>query len=124
MRRIQVIDFNLQNHPKIREHGFGVSYGDVGNPETLRHYGISDAKIILLTIPNAFLRGITNEGLLGEIRKINPKARIITVSDSEADTARMMGLGAFRVVSPPVLAAPMFVESIKEAMSAASSSEG
>ena len=118
IKRILVIDFNLQNHDRIRAHGFRVAYGDIGNPEALRHHGILRAKIILSTINNTYLRGISNEGLVDEIRHINPDARIIATADNDDAATGLLSRGAFRAVSPPAHAAPAYARALLEALRA------
>jgi Kef-type K+ transport system membrane component KefB len=116
--RILVIDFNLDHHPAIRAHGFRVAYGDISNPETLRHHGIARARVILSTISNTFLRGITNEDLAEEVRLINPEARFIATADDDQTVAKFQERGVFRTVAPPVHAAPAFVQAVLDALQA------
>ena len=118
IERILVIDFNLQNHARIRAHGFRVTYGDIGNPEALRHHGIHRAKIILSTINNTYLRGISNEGLVDEIRHINPDARVIATADNDDAATELLNRGAFRAVSPPAHAAPAYARALLDALRA------
>ncbi|MFH2009399.1 MAG: cation:proton antiporter [bacterium] len=121
--RILVIDFNLDNHPNIRAHGFRVHYGDISNPETLRHHGITRAKVILSTISNTFLRGISNEDLADEIRLINPDARFIATADDDQTVAEFQRRGVFRTIAPPVHAAPAFAQAVLDALQDAESDE-
>jgi len=123
LERILVIDFNLQNHARVSGHGFRVAYGDIGNPETLRHHGIRRAKIILSTINNVFLRGISNEDLVDEIRRINPDARFIATADNDDAAAELLNRGAFRAISPPAQAAPAYARALLDALRAVESDE-
>lgn len=75
--RILVIDFNVALHDRIREMGVNVEYGDISNDETLLHAGIDKAKIVVCTISDDLLRGITNRELVKTVRKLNPGAVII-----------------------------------------------
>lgn len=118
LKRILVIDFNLDNHVAIRAHGFQVAYGDISNPETLRHHGIARAKVVLSSISNTFLRGITNEDLAEEVRLINPAARFIATADDDQTVAKFQGLGVFRTIAPPVHAAPAFAQALLDALAA------
>ncbi len=114
--RILVIDFNLGNHPAIKAHGFQVAYGDISNPETLRHHGIGRAKVVLSTISNTFLRGISNESLAEEIQLINPEARFIATADDDRTVAKFEKYGVFRTIAPPVHAAPAFARAMLDAL--------
>jgi Kef-type K+ transport system membrane component KefB len=72
-----VVDYNVALHDKVRSFGAHAEYGDVSNEETLIHAGIDRAKIILCTISDDLLRGITNRDLVRTLRRLNPGATII-----------------------------------------------
>jgi Kef-type K+ transport system membrane component KefB len=72
-----VIDFNVALHRDISGRGAKVKYGDLANPETLHHLGLSHAKVIVCTIPDDLLRGIDNRSLVHVVREISPHAVII-----------------------------------------------
>jgi len=72
-----VIDFNVALHRDISKRGAQVKYGDLANPETLHHLGLSHAKVIVCTIPDDLLRGIDNRSLVHVVREISPNAVII-----------------------------------------------
>lgn len=116
LEKILVIDYNLQNHPKIQAQGVRVAYGDISNPETLHHHGIAGAKVIVSTIEDAFLQGTSNTKLLQELRHLNPDARIISTAASAERSRVAENMGAFRSVAPPEEAAPAFAAAIREAL--------
>ncbi len=72
-----VVDFNVALHEKIRAFGAHVEYGDISNEETLIHAGVNRAKIIVCTISDDLLRGVTNLDLVRMLRRMNPGAIII-----------------------------------------------
>ncbi len=121
LQRILVIDYNLQNHNAIVEHGLRVAYGDISNPETLRHHGIAGARVVLSTISNTFLRGITNQDLADRVKHINPDALFIATADDERGATDLLGRGVFRAVVPPAHAAPVYMSAISDALSASDS---
>jgi Kef-type K+ transport system membrane component KefB/Trk K+ transport system NAD-binding subunit len=94
LKRTLVVDFNVNIHPKIAERGVTVKYGDLSNQETLHHAGIERAKIILCTIPDDLLRGVTNAKLVQMVRHINPEATIIANAVELKDTAAIYAAGA------------------------------
>ena len=116
LQEILVIDFNLQNHAKIAAHGVRVAYGDISNPDTLRHFGIDKAKVVVSTISNSFLRGTSNEKLLSGIKLTNPDAAFIATADDTEIAGSLEALGAFACVTPPYDAAPSYVTRLKEAL--------
>ncbi|WP_206378233.1 cation:proton antiporter [Sneathiella limimaris] len=85
MKRILVIDFNVQLHPAIRKMGASVKYGDLGSELTLRHAGLEKASVIISTIPDEILKGTNNKSLVHTLRSINEDAVII--SNAEAPMA-------------------------------------
>lgn len=115
--RLLVLDYNLQNHRNVRAHGLRVAYGDISNPETLRHHGIARAQVVISTISNTFLRGTSNQALAEQVRYINPRARFIATADDERTASVLRGLGVFRVVVPPVQAASVFIQALEAALS-------
>jgi Kef-type K+ transport system membrane component KefB len=96
---VLVIDFNVALHDRIRARGAQVVYGDIANPETLAHTGVDEAEIIVCTIPDDILKGITNLELARQLRKLAPKAHVIVNAVRLADVERMYEAGASYVFS-------------------------
>jgi Kef-type K+ transport system membrane component KefB len=113
LSKILVVDFNLQNHARIREAGMRVAYGDISNPETLRHCGLDKAKAVVLTLSNTFLKGISNRKLLEVVRSINPEARFIGTASTMEGVEALLKRGAFACVSPESEAGPAYLQAIK-----------
>jgi Kef-type K+ transport system membrane component KefB len=119
LAKILVVDFNLKNHPAVRAHGMRVEYGDISNPELLRHHGLERAKVVVSTIDDAFLRGTSNAKLIDAVRAINPRAHIVVTAPG-ADAAReLLARGAFACIAPPSEAAAAYAGAIREALAAA-----
>ena len=78
LAKTTVVDFNIAIHDRIRGMGVKVKYGDISNEESLIHAGVNRAKIIVCTISDDLLRGITNRDLVRLLRHINPEATIIS----------------------------------------------
>lgn len=110
--QILVIDINLQNHPLIRDMGVRVAYGDISNPETLRHHGIDKAMVVLSSVADTYLRGTTNQRLLQLVSSLNPNARFIGTTATPDEKEQLMREGAFGVVCPAESAAPDYAELI------------
>jgi Kef-type K+ transport system membrane component KefB len=113
--QIMVVDYNLINHDRIRRLGLRVMYGDISNLETLRHAGIQNAKVVVSTIPNTFLRGTSNERLIDSIRSIAPAARIISTCVQEGEIAEQTARGAFSSICEPAQAAQAYLDAIDQA---------
>lgn len=91
---VLVIDFNVQIHKQIEAQGAHVQYGDLSNPETLLHAGIDQAKVVVSTIPDDILRGVTNEGLAHHARAMNPDAIIIANAVNFKEARKIYAAGA------------------------------
>jgi Kef-type K+ transport system membrane component KefB/voltage-gated potassium channel Kch len=103
--KIVVVDFNPQVLRRLPRHGIKVVYGDVSNPETLQHAGIDDAKIVISTIPDELLVGTDNLGIIDQIQKIAPEARIIVTAETPGRALALYDAGADYVYLPNELAA-------------------
>ncbi|MGC3990512.1 MAG: NAD-binding protein [Chthoniobacteraceae bacterium] len=88
------MDFNPVVFQNLRARGVRVIYGDISQRETLMHAGVAQAKIILCTIPNALLKGTTNERFVKQLRELNPTARIIVTADVLAEAPALYEAGA------------------------------
>jgi Kef-type K+ transport system membrane component KefB len=91
---IAVIDFNPVVFRNLRERGIKVQYGDISQRETLVHAGIAQADILVSSIPDYLLKGITNERLVRQLRSLNPNAIIIAPADMMADVEPLYAAGA------------------------------
>lgn len=91
---VLVIDLNLALHDRIRERGVKVQYGDLSNPESLAHAPIADDAVIITTVPDDLLRGVTNARLVKGLREMYPQARIFAVALSPGDVAEIRESGA------------------------------
>jgi hypothetical protein len=116
IERIRVIDFNLKNHPAIREHGIEVAYGDISNPEALRHHRVAEARLVLSTVGNTFLRGTTNQEILAAVKSMNPAARFIGTAESSEEKERLLENGAFAAISPSEEAARAIAQILGRAL--------
>jgi len=114
--KVLVIDYNLKNHDRIRQQGMNVAYGDISNPETLRHHGVGEARVVVSTISDTFLRGITNAMLLDQVLAINPAAHFIATAATAKDAGDLLRRGAFISVVPPIEAADTYAAAIRAAL--------
>lgn len=101
--RMFVIDFNPQTLEILKTNGVSSVYGDISHPETLRHAGISEAKVVISTISDTFLKGTTNFRLLRQIKKLCPQSRVIVTSDTLSGARTLYQEGADYVLLPRLL---------------------
>ncbi|KIG16877.1 Glutathione-regulated potassium-efflux system protein KefB [Enhygromyxa salina] len=94
-----VVDFNVAIHDRIRARGPRVIYGDIANPASLHGSGVSGADVIICTISDDILKGITNLELTRQLRKIAPNAKILVNAVRLRDMAGIYAAGADYVFS-------------------------
>jgi Kef-type K+ transport system membrane component KefB/voltage-gated potassium channel Kch len=94
MNRILVVDFNINIHDRIAAHGPHVYYGDLRNTETLQHAGVDRARIIVSSVSDNILKGVTNRQIVETARHINPGAVIIANAVELAESRHLYEAGA------------------------------
>lgn len=98
--RVTVVDFNPAFRKELENRGFHWEYGDLANPDSLTHIGIQDARLILVTVSDVFLKGTTTRRLLSRLREINPGANYVLVADEPDDFQNLKEMGAAHVLIP------------------------
>jgi len=98
--KVAVVDFNPNVGSELRARGVEVIYGDVSQRETLLHAGLAHAEILICTVPDSLLKGISNANLVRQLRELNPTARIIAPADELLDVAELRSAGADYVSVP------------------------
>ena len=104
-KRILVVDFNPGLQQRLEASGFAYAYGDLAHPETLLHLGLADARLIVSTIPDSFLKGTDNHTLLLQARQIAPQAQVIVTAEDPATEEDLHEHGAAVVVPAELTAA-------------------
>ncbi|MBX9842022.1 MAG: cation:proton antiporter [Xanthobacteraceae bacterium] len=94
VEQVFVVDFNPMVYHSLKARGVRVHYGDIAHADTLAHAGITDAEIVILSVPDTLLKGTSNERLVRLIRAANPSAKIIATADVLAETQTLYAAGA------------------------------
>ncbi len=94
LEQVCVVDFNPDVYHALQIRNVKVYYGDVSHVESLSHAGVSEAEIIICSIPDSLLKGTTNEKLVRQIRKMNPTAKVVATADVLAETEQLYAAGA------------------------------
>jgi Trk K+ transport system NAD-binding subunit len=105
-----VIDFSPEVHRGLRKLEIPVVYGDISHLDTLEHAGVEEAAIVLSTVSEDFLRGTDNLTLLRQIRRLNPKARVILTAETLERARQMYDAGADLVLLPRIQMARAIVD--------------
>ncbi|SDT55309.1 cation:proton antiporter [Bradyrhizobium canariense] len=100
--QISVVDFNPDAFRNLADRGVHVIYGDISNLDTLVHAGIGNAEVIILSVPDALLKGADNEKLVRHVRTLNAVAKIVATADLLANVADLYAAGADYVTVPRV----------------------
>jgi Kef-type K+ transport system membrane component KefB len=94
LEQITVIDFNPNVYQTLLSRGLHVIYGDISSADTLLHAGIGKSEMIILSVPDALLKGASNEKLVRHVRTLNPTAMIIATADLLSDVDELYAAGA------------------------------
>ena len=92
--RVVVVDFNPQVFRALQERGAKVHYNDISNADSLLHAGVTDAEIVISSVPDSLLKGTTNEKLVRHVRSVNPAAKIIATAEVLSDAQILYDAGA------------------------------
>lgn len=112
--RILVVDFNPAARRSLEERGYKWVYGDLAHPQTLHHLGIEEARLVISSVSDTFLKGTTNRRLLGHLKHLAPHARIIMTADDPSEAERLLRAGAHKAVVPSALTAVHIGEALRE----------
>jgi Kef-type K+ transport system membrane component KefB/voltage-gated potassium channel Kch len=104
-RDFLVVDFNPEVHQRLGEMKVPCLYGDLSHADTLEHAGLEEAKVILSTVSDDFLRGTDNLTLLRQLRRMSPHAKIIVRAEKVEAARAMYAAGADYVLLPRHLVA-------------------
>lgn len=94
IHEVAVVDFNPLALNELKRRGIKALYGDLSQRDTLIHAGIGKAQVLVCTIPDSLLKGVTNLKLVRTLRELNPTAKIIAPAELLADVAVLRRAGA------------------------------
>jgi len=103
-----IVDFSPEVYEKLRAMGVPVLYGDISHLDTLAHAGVEEARVVVSTVSEDFLRGTDNVALLKQVKRINPNARVILSAETMERARAMYSAGADYVVLPRIETARTF----------------
>lgn len=110
---VVVVDFNPEVYRQLQSMDVPILYGDISHLDTLEHAGIDEARVVLSTVSEDFLRGTDNVTLLKLIRRLNPRARVILSAETLERAHELYAAGADFVVLPRLEAARAFLEALE-----------
>jgi Kef-type K+ transport system membrane component KefB len=98
--RIMLVDYDANRSRRVIERGFHWAYADLANPDGLRHLGIDQARIVVTTISDTFLKGISTRRLVASLRRLAPHAMIVMTGEEQTDAEALTRAGADHVLIP------------------------
>ncbi|HMH50187.1 MAG TPA: cation:proton antiporter [Candidatus Acidoferrum sp.] len=110
---VVAIDFNPHTLERLTALGFDCHYGDIANPETLRHAGLERAAVVVSSVSDWMLKGTSNARVLRQARLLAPAAKVIVSADTMAGAEQLYADGADYVLMAPVLAAEHLYEILR-----------
>jgi Kef-type K+ transport system membrane component KefB len=108
-----VVDFNPQVIERLKRRGVRVIYGDISQRDTLMHAGVPHAEILICTLPDIILKGVSNRKLLRQLRELNPGAHIIVHAELLSEIPELYAAGASYVSAPRLLEASELLHAIE-----------
>lgn len=115
LEQVGVIDFNPNVFHTLQSRNVKVFYGDISNVDTLTHGGLEKAEVVISTIPDALLKGTSNEKLVRYVRSINQTAMIIATADVLAQADALYAAGANYVLIGRLVEAAELVDAVTAA---------
>ncbi len=115
LEEVRVVDFNPLVYGELRRRGISVVYGDIAQRSVLEQAGISEARIVVCSLPNTLLKGTTNLRLLQEVRALNPTAHVIVHAERLSDAATLDASGVSLTLAPRLLEAEELLAAIDAA---------
>jgi len=110
LQKINVVDVNQAIKKKLEKKGVGYSYGDVSSADVLEHAHHGDASLVLSTIPDSVLQGMTNKQIVTAALKNWPSAICIATAESHAQKKELYEAGASYVLVQTQLCAERLQE--------------
>jgi len=98
--RLLAVDFHPETLKRLKAMGVAGLFGDLASLDTLHHAHLGQAKIIISSIPDMLLKGISNRALVQAARTLAPQAIIIATADRPEQQAELLAAGANVVVNP------------------------
>jgi voltage-gated potassium channel Kch len=108
--RIMVADYHATRGRALRDRGFHWEYGDLAHPDGLAHLGIDRARIVVTTVSDTFLKGISARLLAIHLRRLAPQATIVMTGEEKGEAEELLRAGADHVLVPGEITSQRLLE--------------
>jgi len=112
LARIHIIDYHEHLMANLRRRGVTCAYGDISSPDVLEHAHHGEVRLVISSIPDHQLRGVTNLRLLQIGKQVWPKADFIATATSPSEARALYDNGADYVLRVSKLCAEKLSELI------------
>ena len=113
--RITLVDYDANRARAVRARGFHWAYGDLANPDGLEHLGIEHARVVVTTISDTFLKGISTRRLVTNLRRLAPRATIVMTGEEKRDAEVLGQAGADQVLIPGEITGERILDLLRSA---------
>jgi Trk K+ transport system NAD-binding subunit len=107
------VDYDANRAHGVLARGFRWEYGDLANPDALEHLGIEEARMVVTTISDTFLKGISTRRLVGNLRRLAPRAVIVMTGEERIDLEDLLRAGADHVLIPGEITGERILELLR-----------
>jgi len=105
LAKLHVIDFQEHIMPELRKRGVTCAYGDISSPDVLEHAHHGEVRLVICSIPDSLLQGVTNLRLLQLAKQVWAEADIIVSADNPRQAQLLYEAGADYVLRTAKLCA-------------------
>jgi Kef-type K+ transport system membrane component KefB len=113
--RITLVDYDANRARAVLARGFHWAYGDLANPDGLEHLGIEHARVVVTTISDTFLKGISTRRLVTNLRRLAPRATIVMTGEEKRDAEELGQAGADQVLIPGEITGERILDLLRSA---------
>jgi Kef-type K+ transport system membrane component KefB len=115
LQHVAVVDFSPVVRKGLVEREVPITYGDISQRDTLVHAGVASAEILICSVPESLLKGITTERLVRQLRELAPNAKILATAEQLSAVPDLYAAGANYVSIGRLFEAHDLVEAVQAA---------
>ena len=112
--RITLVDYDATRARAVMARGFHWEYADLANPDAFEHLGLEHASVIVTTISDTFLKGISTRRLVASLRRLAPQATIVMTGEEKRDAEELVSAGANEVLVPGEITGDRILELLRK----------
>jgi Kef-type K+ transport system membrane component KefB len=113
-KRITLVDYDATRGRVVEGRGFHWEYGDLANPDAFEHLGMEHVRIVVTTISDTFLKGISTRRLVASLRRLAPRATIVMTGEEKTDAEDLVQAGADHVLVPGDITGERIIELLQK----------